>query len=221
MFNNPKHVFWQAFLAAAIIFAFGIWMGFLLENYRTSKAGIMFSKDEVDLMDIRLQSELYKNHDLEVECTSAVEENMKFGDRIYEEGKIFDQQKKANELTEDIIYQHKKLDLLRVTFWLNSIYIKNKCNSTYHNVVYFYQFKNPEMDKKAEQGVVSEVLTNLKEKYGSNVVLIPLAADNNITSITLLREYYNVTYLPTILIDEEHKIQGTTSLKDIERVFED
>jgi hypothetical protein len=87
--------------------------------------------------------------------------------------------------------------------------------------VYFYQFKNPEMDKKAEQGVVSEVLTNLKEKYGSNVVLIPLAADNNITSITLLREYYNVTYLPTILIDEEHKIQGTTSLKDIERVFED
>jgi hypothetical protein len=221
MFNNPKHVFWQAFLAAAIIFAFGIWMGFLLENYRTSKAGIMFSKDEVDLMDVRLQSELYKNHDFEIDCASAVEENIKFGDRIYEEGLAFDKQKKANELTEDIIYQHKKLDLLRVTFWLNSMYIKNKCDPDYHNIVYFYQFRKPDMDKKAEQGVVSDVLNDLKEKYGPDVMLIPLAADNNITSISLLKEYYNITYLPTVLIDEKTKLEGLKSIDEVEAALEE
>jgi len=220
MFNNPKHVFWQAFLAAAVIFAFGIWMGFLLENYRTSKAGIMFAKDEVDLMDVRLQSELYKNHDFEIDCASAVEENIKFGDRIYQEGLDFDKQKKANELTEDIIYQHKKLDLLRVTFWLNSMYIKNKCNSDYHNIVYFYQFRKPDMDKKAEQGVVSDVLNDLKEKYGPDVMLIPLAADNNITSISLLKDYYNITYLPTVLIDETIKLEGLKTIDEVEAALE-
>ena len=220
MFNNPKHVFWQAFLAAGIIFAFGIWMGFLLENYRTSNAGIMFSKSEVDLMDVRLQSEMYKNHDIEIECKSAVDENIKFGDRIYAEGIEFDRAKKANEFTEDIIYEHKKLDLLRLTFWFNSIYINNKCNSSNHNIVYFYQFRNPDLDKKAEQGAVSDVLKDLKEKYGSNIMLIPLAADNNITSINLIMKNYNITYFPTVLIDERVKIQGITTVKDIERAFE-
>jgi len=219
MFDNPKHVFWQAFLAAAIIFAFGIWLGFLLENYRTSQASIMFAKDEIDLIDVRLQSEIYKNNEIEIECSSAVDENIKFGDRIYQEGLEFDRQKKANEFTEDIIYQHKKLDLLRVIFWFNSIYIKSKCDSAYHNIVYFYQFKNPDLDKRAEQSVVSDVLKDLKEKYGPNVMLIPLAADNNVTSITLLKEYYNITYLPTVLIDEKVKIHGTVTVKDIESAF--
>lgn len=215
MFDNPRHVFWQAFLAAVIILGFGVWMGFLLENYRTSQASIAFSKSDVDMLDIKLQSEIYKNN--VIDCEVAEEENIEFGDRIYEEAKTLDRQKQANKLTEDIIYQHKKYDILRAIFWLNSMHIKEKCNSSYHDVVYFYQFRNPDLDKKAEQGVVSDLLKDLKEKYGNAIMLLPLAADNNITSIKLLINYYNVTYLPTVLIDEKIKIEGLETFEQLEQ----
>jgi hypothetical protein len=219
MFSNPKHVFWQAFLAAAIIFAFGIWMGFLLESYRTTSSQVAVAKAELDLTDIRLQSELYKNG-VDINCDSAVKENILFADKIYEEAKELDKSKKANQFTEDIVYQHKRFDILRVIFWLNSIHIKEKCNSGYHNIVYFYQYAKPDIGKKAEQGVVSDVLTDVKEKYGDKVMLIPIAADNNITSITLLAEYYNITYLPTVLIDEKIKLEGLKSIEEVEAALE-
>ncbi len=215
MFDNPKHVFWQAFVAAVIVFVFGIWMGFLLENYRTSQAGIAYSRSEVDLTDVRLQSEIYRHQ--EIDCSTSVRENVLFADRIYEEAKTLDQQKQANQLTDDIVYQHKKYDLLRTIFWLNSISIRNACNSSYHTIVYFYQYQNPDLDKKAEQGVVSNVLKDLKEKYGNQVLLIPLAADNNLTSITLLRSYYHINTLPTVLIDEKVAVEGLVTLDDLEK----
>jgi len=217
MFDNPKHVFWQAFLAAVIILSFGIWMGFLLENYKTSQAGIAFSKSEVDMLDIRLQNEIYKEH--EINCDIAVDENIAFANRIYEEAKILDRQKEASKLTDDIIYQHKKYDILRAIFWLNSIYIKEKCDSSYHNIVYFYKYKDLDLNKKAEQGVVSDLLTDLKEKYGNEIMLIPLAANNNITSVNLMMNYYNITYLPTVLIDEKIKIEGLETFEQLEQAL--
>ena len=89
-----------------------------------------------------------------------------------------------------------------------------------HNVVYFYQYNGPDLDKKAEQGVVSDVLMDLKEKYGSDILLIPLAADNNITSISLMMDIYNIDYLPTILIDEDERVEGLTSVDELEEVIE-
>lgn len=214
MFENPRHVFWQALVAAVIVFGFGIWLGFLLENYRTSRAGIAFAKSEVDLIDVRVQSEIYKER--EINCVTAVRENIAFGDRIYEEAKQLDRGKQANKLTEDIVYQHKKYDVLRAIFWINSMTIRERCNSSYHNVVYFYQYQNPDLEKKAQQGVFSDLLRELKERYGSEVMLIPLAGDNNITSIALLRDYYNISSLPTILVDEQVKIEKLGTLEELE-----
>lgn len=214
MFENPKHVFWQALVAALIVFAFGIWMGYLLENFRTGQAQILSGKSQIDLMDIKLQSDIYNNR--EIDCEVAVAENIAFGDRIFEESKILDRGKEANKLTEEIAYQHKAYDILRIMFWSNSIAIKERCKSNYRNVVYFYQYSSPDLDKKAEQGVVSDLLRDLKEKYGSEVMLIPIAADNNVTSARLMMSYYNVTYLPTVLIDEKIKIEGLTTFEKLE-----
>ena len=218
MFDNPRHVFWQAFIAAIAIFGFGIWMGFLLENYKTSQIEMAFSKSEIDMLDIRLQSEIYKNH--EINCDIAARENIDFGNRIYEEAKNLDRQEKAAKLTDNLIYQHKKYDILRTIFWLNSIYIKDKCNSSYHNVVYLYQYNNPGLDKKAEQGVISDILMRIREKYGNEIMLIPIAADNNITSIKLLADYYNITYLPSVLIDEKIKVESMKTLEEMDKLLQ-
>lgn len=48
-------------------------------------------------------------------------------------------------------------------------------------------------------------------------MLIPSAADNNISSVDLFIKKYNITELPTILIDEKIKITDVKSLEDIQK----
>ena len=55
----------------------------------------------------------------------------------------------------------------------------------------------------------------LKENRGSDVLLIPIAGDIDFSSINLLIKEYNITQLPTILIDDKIKI---TEIKTAEEV---
>ena len=67
--------------------------------------------------------------------------------------------------------------------------------------------------------VFSNLLKDLKEKYGAEIMLIPIAGDNNLTSVDLMMNNYNVTVLPTILIDEEVKLVEITSFEELENAI--
>ena len=72
---------------------------------------------------------------LELDCNLLVQSNLEFADRIYEQALVIDKYEKASRIGNDIREEHKRLDLLRSLLWMNSIKIKNQCNSSYHNVV--------------------------------------------------------------------------------------
>jgi len=95
--------------------------------------------------------------------------------------------------------------------------IKEKCNSDYHNVVYFYQYDNPSIEQKSKQRFFSKLLSQIKEKFGNSIMLIPIAADNDISSINLLLDKYGIEELPVLLIDEDIKITDLESMEDIEK----
>lgn len=215
LFKSQKHVFWQALIACLIIFNFGIFLGYMLENARVGKVSKLYAESELALLDIKIQSELYNLQD--VNCNIAIKENINFANKVYEEAKILQKYEDASRLTESIKLQHKKYDLLRTLFWVNSMKIKKQCNASYHNLVYFYKYNSPDLEEKAEQTVFSRLLGELKEKYGNEIMLIPIAADNNITAVNILKESYNITILPTILIDEKVKITKLESIEEIEK----
>jgi len=55
------------------------------------------------------------------------------------------------------------------------------------------------------QNVISNLLFQLKQEKQDKIMLIPIAADNNLFAINLLIEEYNITELPTVLIDEKNQ----------------
>lgn len=213
--KSQKHVFWQALVLALIVFGIGILLGFLLENSRTRKVKDMYFQSELDLIDIKIHNEIFSFP--EIQCRTAIAENIAFADRVYEEGKLFDKYERANKLSESVVLQHKKFDLLRTLFWVNAIKLKHQCNAEYHNVVYFYQYQDPSVETRAKQGVFSRLLGEIKEEKGGKVMLIPIAADNNLSSVSLLMRMYNVSEneLPVILIDEEIKVTEITDKQDV------
>ncbi|MCK4552673.1 hypothetical protein KAT80_00525 [Candidatus Pacearchaeota archaeon] len=210
---NQKYVFLQALIIAFVIFNIGIFLGYKLETSRIDKINNWYLQSEIELLDQRIQKDAFEF--LELNCDAMVEENINFADRIYEEAMIINKYEKANRINDDIILQHKRYDLLRTLFWINSMKIKEKCNSDYHNLVYFYQYNDVSIEKKAKQKVFSNLLFQIKEEKKAEIMLIPIAADNNIGSINLLLDKYNITELPTILIDEKIKLTAIGGVEDI------
>ena len=221
MFVSQKHVFWQALLITILIFGIGVVVGVLLENMRIGKVEAMFESSEINLVDVRLQSEIYASGDFD--CESAVKENTKFADKIFEEAKVLSRYEEASRLkTEDLAIWHKKYDLLRTTLFLNSLKIKEKCESSYSNVVYFYNYANPSLDTRAKQNVFSRILGELKKKKGDEILLIPIAGNNNVTAVNLLLDKYDIDEedLPVIVIDEKIKLRELETVKEIEKYFD-
>ena len=219
MFKSQKNVFWEALIITIMIFVLGIFAGIILENWRVEEINFLFQKSEIDLLDIKLQSEIYS--ELNFNCEKAIEENVKFADKIYEEGKQLEKYEKASRLTDDLIIQHKRYNILRTMLLTNSIKIKEKCENDYYEVVYFYKYNNLGLDLKAKQGVFSRLLGEVKERKGYEVLLIPIAADNDISSINLFLDRYDVSMedLPVIIINREVKIDELQDINDLMKYF--
>jgi len=84
-------------------------------------------------------------------------------------------------------------------------------------VVYFYKYNNPSLDEDAKQDVFSRFLGDIKQKYGDKVILIPIAADNNVSAVNVIIRTYNISVLPTILIDEKYKITSLNNQEELEK----
>ena len=219
MFNSQKNVFWQALLVTIVIFGLGIFLGFVLENWRTSQIEDFSQQSEIDLLDIKVQNDIYSNNFFN--CEVAIQENLNFAEKTYEQAQILGRYEKASRLTDDLRMQHRKYDLLRVLLLLNSIEIKEKCNASYYEVVYFYKYSSEDIALKAKQEIFSKLLLQVKEKKGNEVLLIPIAGDNNLSSVNLLLNKYNVSEkeLPVILINRKTKITNLENIEDLLKNF--
>ncbi len=215
MAKSQKYLFLQALIITFVVFNVGIYLGYKLESYRVDKINNWYLESEQELLDEKLQIDAFET--VGINCDSMVNETINFADRIFEEAMVIGEYEQASRIDKDIISLHKKYDLLRTLLWINSIKIKEKCNSDYHNLVYFYQYNDPTIEQKAKQRFFSNLLAQVKEQEGNKVILIPIAADNGIASLNLLEEKYGIDELPAILIDENVKITDVQNIEDVEK----
>jgi hypothetical protein len=215
MLRNQKYIFLFALIATLIVFNIGIFMGYMLESSRIEKINQMYQNTEMKILDQITQMNSFENFDFD--CDKMFEENVRFGDKIFEEAYLISKYEEANIFSEEIVAQHKRFDLLRSLFWINSVKIKEVCDLDYHNVVYFYKYNEPNFEEKSKQNVISNLLYELKEKFGNSILLIPIAGDNDISSVNLLVDKYNITEFPVVLIDEKIVIRDISELEDIEK----
>jgi hypothetical protein len=213
--KSQKIIFLFALITTIIIFSLGISFGYMLESARLAKIDNLYSQSEKEIINQNIDS--YIIYPGKENCTILAENNILFGDRIYNDALMIQKYEDANQLSDKIIAEHKKYDLLRTLFWTNSIKIKSLCNSSYHNVVYIYDYNSPSLVQTSMQRFFSNLLYELKNEHGSKIMLIPIAGDNNLSSISTLMQEYNVTELPVILIDEKIKITELSNKTEIEK----
>ncbi len=200
--KNPKSSFLEALIITVFIFGTGLLLGIFLENSRTNTIANTYIDSEINLLDIQMLSDLILSENLS--CEYAISENVDFGNRIYEDTLLIAKYEKSNQLKTDILKEHKRYDLLRTLFWINSINLRERC-SDLHTLVYLYDFKTESSEDKQQQTVFSKFASELHNDFGNTIVLIPIAMDMDLSSLDVLLEKYNINET-TLLFDETFKM---------------
>jgi len=217
MDKNHKSVFLKAAIYTIIIFLLGVILGFVLEEQRVSSIEERYQDIELQWQDARIQSMYFQNLGKD-KCDQAINENIIFSDEVYELGKKIESYEEANTLTGEMLLEKKRHALFKTQFWLNNMVLKEKCNPNYINVVYFFK-NNPNIDEKQKQYTQSDILRKIKENHGHNVMLIPLPIDMNISMINIFKDQFEINIVPTILINENIKLEDIKSYEEINKTI--
>lgn len=104
----------------------------------------------------------------------------------------------------------RKFIAIRLKYWLVSELMKSECGANYTTVLYFY--KTEERCKECtRQGHVLSYLENKHDYFE----VVPVDKDEDLILIRALREAYNITKVPTLLIDRKVVMRGLTSKEEI------
>jgi hypothetical protein len=218
MLTSRKHVFWQAFFVTILFFFLGVVLGVYLEQTRADDINVAFYNSEASLYDSFALGRLIE--DESVSCEDFKSASVVFADRIYEEARELEDFDESNKLTDSMKIIHRKYDLLRTLLWMNLISAKEKCDSPINTVVYLYIYDTDEVRVKSEQTVWEKILRDLKERQGNEIILIPIAVDQDITSLEYLTKSYDLKDFPVVIINEEHIITEINSADDLEMYLE-
>ncbi len=211
--KSKNKIFLDTLVITLALLIIGFSIGFFVESFRVQKINDYYRDFEIQALDLKLQNYYYQIMD-EASCIEAIKQNFIFADEIYNTGLILEKYEKANQISSEILIEKKRYVLLKTELWLNSILLKKKCNESFHTIVYFYS-RDYNKAKEAEQKIISDILSMIKAEQGNKVVLLPIAGDLDIDSVTLQERIYNITYLPSIVIDEKYVLSGFVSEEEI------
>jgi len=182
-----------------VIFLAGLFLGMLIETSNSNKISNLFLQSEISLSDATATSRLIESENLD--CELVKEGNIKVADRIYEEAKLLELYEESGKLTDSMKLLHKKYDLLRALLWISNQKSLDRCEN-YNLVVYLYDYSTEDTEKKATQNVWSKILLDIKTQ-SYDILLLPIAANQNLTTTEYLMEEYGIEQLPALVINND------------------
>ncbi len=208
-------IFMKALFIAFVLFAGLIVIALFFEIQRLNLAYEKYSATELSWQDLRIKDYYFKDLGKNF-CREAIESNKEFADRIYKEGVLLQNYENANRMTSSMINEKKKYVLLQLEFWQNLEDVKEQCNASYVTVAYFYS-QYPNLNQKAMQNTVSDMLIKLKRDNPDKVMLIPIAGDIGLSSVEFVISLYNATEFPSLIINQEFKLEGLHAIEEVEK----
>jgi hypothetical protein len=213
--GNPKNAFWEALLLAGVLFVFGLVLGISFEAGKLDEINKYYAESEIFLMDIFALNNIANFEN--ISCEQLINSNVEFADKIYDEARLLEKYEESGKISESMKIAHKKYDLLRTFLWMNTMKIKSKCDGDFSYIVYLYEYDPDDLVKKATQRVWSEVLFQLKQEKGNEIVLIPIAVNSDLTSLDVLIKKFNISDSPAVIINDKkviYELNSVSQLKD-------
>lgn len=200
-----------------LVFLLGISFGLIIDYERVKYVERQNSLQQVNYDSLQLQY-LYLNlfPDNVETCPIlrvALEHSIAILAESLEDVERYKKDTTINKEDFSIIERNYLLDNLR--YWIFSTRVKNTCEEDVVNILYFHSTDN--CDICPNQGTI---LTYFKKKLSDQLLVFPINLDleKNEKFLKILRLQYNITTLPTLIINEE-KYEGIISKNELAEII--
>lgn len=203
-----KSVFLGAAILTIIVIALGVQIGIMIENSRVQEVRQFIEETEILFSDARLQSLYYSQNDLtEGQCNAALQSNLEFNEKIYQEGVNLERYESTNRIV-DILPERKRYALLQMQFWLNAERIRKACNFDYFTVIYLFEHNPHEQQVQLDQKLTSATLLEVKEQCGAKMMLSPIPVNLELTSVNIVKNTHGISSVPAVIVNDAEIISG-------------
>lgn len=215
MESKNKRTFLEAFIFTIVVFVFGILIGMSVENKNINDVNEAYLNSQVTMFDMYLASSFIDENST---CDFIKEESVKLANRIYKEAELLEKYEEFSEIFDNIKVVHRKYDVLRTMLWDISGSMIEKC-SNYNIIVYLYEYETKELTQQAYQNTWSRFLNEIKEEYGDNIILIPIAVDQELVSLDAILDKYEIDRYPVVIINNKKLFYDIPQKTEFEKLF--
>lgn len=205
-----------AFVIAVLTFCLGVTLGFLIDSERIQWVQYQSQQQKADYESLQWQYLfLTSTTDKEETCIAlhvALEKSVKDLGKSLDTIQSYKKESQINKKDYEIIERTYLIDNLK--YWLLATKTKKECNEDYILVLYFFSEKS--CPNCPDQGVL---LTYYKQLYEDKLLVFPINLDleEQEASLGILREVYNITSLPTIIVGNE-KYSGVVPKNELGKI---
>ncbi len=207
--------FLAAFLITFLIFISSFLLGIYVDNNKYEKVKSIVEKQDLDFESLQLQYLFLQNSNNNTcNVTSIIlENNVKILSPVL--NKILEYEKSKEKNSEDYYNLLRRYNIYNTRYFLLAEKSRKECNNDIITVLYFF---NDECKICPEQGyILSGFKSILKEKFLVFPYNINLK-DKDFT-VELLYKSYNITKYPTIIINNDKRIEHFVSREEIKNIL--
>ena len=144
-------------------------------------------------------------------CNVLEKAAMDLSEELQENNRKLSRYEKQNEQEFERLKAEHTMIFARL--WMMNLELKQECNSSRSTLLYFFDVYS---DESAQQGYVLDSVYN---QYEEDIFIFPMDAEFDMGIINLLKNEFNITRTPTIIIDETEKLEGLTPKNEIEEIL--
>lgn len=212
MDDSKKRIFYKALAFTFGILFFSLLFANLIYDWRKSNLDEAQIKISNESEDAKLFVNFYDIIASDSNSCELMNTQMEgLASEIYDLGSIINQYYEENKNIAEVMLLQKQQVYLNIEFWLRYISYNKTCHQDGDYILYFYPYNCKECAPLA-----TEIL-NIRDKYKGKVRTFSLPAQiNDVRMMTVLLEYYDVNYLPGVVVNGK-TLLGLDSYKDIEK----
>jgi len=200
----------SALIISAILFLSGIFIGYSINEQNLGSIENNIQSVTRTLENFQLQFLFFDVLGENATCPLLTETLSEINKESYDIGSKLTITGSESEIKDynEYITLKKEYSRLLVSYWLLSNKFNNVCEQNVDTVIYFFSKDCVTCD---DQGFV---LTYLKGKFDEKLLIFALDADLDEPSLLVLKNYFNVTEFPTMIINND-KYEGFHSKDEI------
>lgn len=215
MRNIRKDKYAVALVITVMVFTLGFLLGNFFDNYKRDYVQEVTKQQELEFTSLQLQY-LYLESVQGTEKCPALYQTLENNIRTLAPtlNQMMDYEKSKNINSTNYLFLKRQYLLSNLKYWLLSEELKKTCSGDSVTVLYFFS-NNCEICLES-QGVI---LSNLKQAFEDKLLIF--AIDSDFTEepmVTLLKNKYNITAYPTLVINDRKFAQYMSRTELLEKI---